>query len=124
MPRAKLHLAYPGGMITDNSNTAAENAGILTGRTIITEYNTGQGNPLYLYSLMLDSTSDLTTFTDAYTKAFALGCSLYLTIHDIKEAPSESWQVSTSVFQSIVDYCKDNYIKAQTITQYYAALLK
>ena len=123
IPRAKLHYAYPDGVINANANTAVANKGILTGRSIIAGYNSGQGNSKYLYTILVMQTTTLQDLKDAYNKAKSLGCSVQYTIHNVIETPTQSVDVSISIFQDFINWLYTQKAKVLSISEYYNKII-
>jgi peptidoglycan/xylan/chitin deacetylase (PgdA/CDA1 family) len=117
--RAAYHFAYPDGVYSSNSNTALNNAGILSARTILSGYNIPQANLKYMYSYLVLNTTTLNDIKTFYQKSINIGANVEFIIHNVVDNAVMPVDVTTELFTNMLNYLKQQSARVMTITEYY-----
>lgn len=125
------HYAYPNGAYNDTSDTAFNNLGFFTGRTILTDTPHGlTGIPVDNYVRLkcgyITNATTLATVEARVDSAIKHGQTLILVFHSLVASPSVSTEWAISDFQSLIDYIYTkktaSLLDVVTISEWYNGL--
>lgn len=123
MPRAAYHLAYPVGGMNDNTRTAMNSLGILTGRT---SHNYPVYTPLcnryQVSGYIPDSATTVAMVKAQIDSAIYRGVALRLCFHDLVTGSPTGVQWNKDNFLLIIAYLAARRIKCLTIDEWYNGL--
>ena len=123
------HLAFPGGVYDADTISAMKNLGIRTGRTttvgaVPNRYTTPGRNvqsklPNLATVLMCVDTTTLANIQTVVSRAVGSNSYCILLIHDIKDTPSGTAEMATSVFNDAIDWIVSEGIDTPTLDEFY-----
>jgi peptidoglycan/xylan/chitin deacetylase (PgdA/CDA1 family) len=118
-PKAFL---YPLGAVNEAVKTAVKNAGYTVARGSYYGQNDNEADHYNLFDIRLDKTSTLTKVQQQIDQAVADKRWLVFEIHDVLPSGGDDFAISTSFFQSVVNYVKQKSAKVVTLEQGLAEL--
>ena len=108
---------YPVGGVDPNTIQRVKNAGFVGARASFFGLNSPTAEKYALYDIRLDKTTTLASAKELIDQAIADKRWLVFELHDVVGSGGDDLALSTSLFQSIVNYVKQTGIKTVTLQQ-------